>query len=147
MTPCLSTLFITNTLQKLFSKVFLVLFFSSSKRIGHMVFAYVYPSMYTLILPKYCDYSSVLKLRSLSCWFIFFEPQVVKGGNNSALPCAATLSSLPTKKVGEVKKRLKPLCSIFVQRSDRDLVILAFPNQSRIARSHSHHRNLERICR
>ena len=86
------------------------------------------------------NYTFVLKLRSLPRWcvvllVIFFERQVVKGGSDSALPCAATLSSMPARRLEKLIKDCKLLRATFVRRPDRDLVVLASPNEARIARS------------
>ena len=107
----LSKLFITNTLRELFSIVFFDLFFLSSK---------CRPRGSCLFIPRSLRHGSelnsqcrgwicVLKLRSLSRWsvvllVICFERQAVKGGSDSALPCAAILSSVPTRRLEKSKE-------------------------------------------
>ena len=98
-------------LARVFSIVFLDLFFWSSK---------CRPRVSSLFIPRLLRPGSelnsqcrgwicVLKLRSLSRWcvvllVICFERQSVKGGSDNALPCAAILSSVPTRRLEKSKE-------------------------------------------
>ena len=121
--------------------------------VGHVVFAYLSSSskrrprgICLFISARFgseldlrcCGYTGVLKLRNCPAGAL----SVVKG---QCLALRRHMEFGLNRNVGEVRED-RSHRSTFVRRPDLVLVVLAFPNQSRIVCSLSRHRNHGRIC-
>ena len=124
--------------------------------VDHVVVAYLYPVRSAMDQSWICSvvvgsaYWSwgACPAGASSCW-LFVERQAVKGGSDSALPCAAILSSVPTRRLEKSKEDWSHWTT-FERRPDRDWLSSRVKTSQEslarsLARSLSLDRNLGRI--